>query len=96
MIYILSTCSPPNPPKIRFMIRNPILRVAKINAATGVLELFIIRAIWAVADAATTERNIYSLLADHNVRQAGPPISYRAATQFTGPHSCFTALPAVV
>lgn len=67
-IYILSTRSEPRYLKIGMTRRTVEQRVKEINAATGVMIPYGVRAAWRVADAERAEREIHSLLADHRVR----------------------------
>lgn len=67
-IYILSTRSQPRFLKIGMTRRTVEQRVKEINAATGVMIPYGVRAAWRVADADRVEREIHSLLADYRVR----------------------------
>jgi hypothetical protein len=67
-IYILSTRSQPGILKIGMTLRTVVRRVKEINAATGVVIPYGVRASWRVDDAAEVERDIHGLLAQYRVR----------------------------
>lgn len=67
-IYILSTRSQPEFLKIGMTQRSVEVRVKEINAATGVLIPYGIRAVWKVDNASDVERKIHALFANYRIR----------------------------
>jgi hypothetical protein len=68
-IYILSTRAQPKILKIGMTQRSVDVRVKEINAATGVIIPFGVRAIWKVDNAFEVEKEIHALLAEYRVRR---------------------------
>ena len=67
-LYILSSREQPRMLKIGFTTRSVESRVKEINAATGVLVPFGVRAVWVVDNPRDVEAQVHQLLADHRVR----------------------------
>lgn len=67
-IYILSTREQPQILKIGFTRRDPVTRVAEINAATGVVVPYGVRAAWPVDNPAVTEAAVHALLKPYRIR----------------------------
>jgi len=67
-IYILSTRSQPGFLKIGMTQRSVEVRVKEINAATGVLIPYGVRAVWKVDDAPNVEKELHALLTEYRVR----------------------------
>lgn len=68
VVYVLSTREQPRLLKIGFTSRAVEERVKEINAATGVVYPFGVRALWVVQDARDVEQQLHALLAAHRVR----------------------------
>lgn len=67
-VYILSTRSQPRFLKIGMTQRSIDARVKEINAATGVVIPYGVRAVWKVDNASEVERELHALLAEFRVR----------------------------
>lgn len=67
-IYILSTRLQPGFLKIGMTQRSVDVRVKEINAATGVVIPYGVRAVWKVDAASDVEREIHALLSEYRVR----------------------------
>jgi hypothetical protein len=67
-LYILSTRSQPRFLKIGMTQRAVEVRVKEINAATGIVIPYGVRAVWKVDNAHEVEREVHALLADYRVR----------------------------
>jgi hypothetical protein len=68
-IYLLSTREWRNLLKIGYTNRSIEQRVKEINAATGVIVPFGVRAMWIVKDAPSVEAEIHALLDEYRVRR---------------------------
>lgn len=67
-IYILSTREQPHFLKIGVTTRNVEQRVKEINAATGIVIPFGVRAVWPVRNPEQTEKDIHEMLSPYRVR----------------------------
>ena len=67
-IYILSTREQPKILKIGFTTRSVVERVNGINAATGVLVPFGVRAVWSVKQAHEIEKKLHANLSEYRIR----------------------------
>jgi hypothetical protein len=67
-LYVFSTRSHPHWLKIGITQRTVELRVKEINAATGVVIPYGVRAVWKVENAPAVERDIHTLLAAYRIR----------------------------
>ena len=67
-IYILSTRVQPRILKIGVTQRTVEIRVKEINAATGVMVPYGVRAVWRVDDALKTEKELHTLFAPYRIR----------------------------
>ena len=68
-IYILSTREQKDVLKIGYTERSIWERVKEINASTGVITPFGVRAVWAIESAKLTEREIHSIFNEFRIRK---------------------------